>query len=102
MKVVFIDDERFPTDATNVVIRNYDQFVQYVTDCGFPDVIHFDHDLGDNEPTGYDIAKYIVDGDINGIHVIPEHFKFHIHSQNPIGKKNIESLLNNYMDFKFK
>jgi len=102
MKTVFIDDERFPVDETNVIIRSYDEFVKYVNEFGIPDVIHFDHDLGDNQPTGYDIAKFIVDCDLDGVNTIPDGFTFFIHSQNTTGAKNIKELLINYLRFKSK
>jgi hypothetical protein len=65
-----------------------------------PSYISFDHDLGDNEPTGYDIAKTIVDVDMEAVNEeakLPKDFHFYVHSQNPIGKANIEGLLNNYL-----
>lgn len=30
----------------------------------------------------------------------PADFAFFVHSQNPVGKANIEGLLNNYLEFK--
>ena len=52
------------------------------------DIISFDHDLGEDK-TGYDIAKYIVENNINigG---------FNIHSMNVVGRKNIRDLLTHY------
>ena len=100
MRVVFVDDERFPTDETNIIVRNFYEFVAYVQDNGIPNVIHFDHDLGDGQPTGYDIAKYIVECDLDQVFTIPDNFTYFIHSQNPTGAKNIKSLLDNYLRFK--
>ena len=97
---VFIDDERTPIGPGWDVIRNMADFVEFVEQFGFPDYISFDHDLGKDRPTGYDIAKWVVDRDLDGIHHLPDKFSFYVHSQNPIGKKNIESLLNNYLKVK--
>ena len=65
---------------------------------GMQGYISFDHDLGENERTGYDIAKLLVDLDMNGERefALPAEFEFYVHSQNPIGKANIEAYLNNY------
>ncbi len=53
---LFLDDERNPNQVTWVniprdriyeVVRNYDQFVQHVTEKGLPSYVTFDHDLAD-------------------------------------------------------
>lgn len=94
---MFIDDERFPVDGDDSIICRGMYGFKWITDrYGFPYYISFDHDLGDG-PTGYDIAKYIVSCDLDG-GVLPEDFSFYVHSQNPIGKANIEGLLMNYLE----
>jgi hypothetical protein len=48
--------------------------------------------LGEGK-TGLDCAKFLVEYCLdNQIHKI----NFQVHSQNPVGKENIESLLNNF------
>lgn len=39
------DGKYFRTDWT--IVRNYDQFVEVITEFGLPDFISFDHDLAD-------------------------------------------------------
>ena len=56
-------------------------------------IIDLDHDLGGNK-TGYDIAKWIV---ASGY----EHVEYVIHSANPVGAKNIDSILKHYGYKKF-
>lgn len=52
--------------------------------------IDFDHDLGGwSDGTGYDIAKYIVENQIQ-LH------SFSVHSANPVGAFNIIQLLEHY------
>lgn len=101
---LFIDDEREPPNDGNhwVVVRNKMQAIAAIfeNDKTVHDYISFDHDLGENESTGYDIAKWIVDMNMDGIISIPSNFSFYVHSQNPIGKANIEEYLNNYLRFK--
>jgi hypothetical protein len=46
-------------------------------------------------PDGYACAKWLVYE--SGIDLTE--LKFHVHSANPVAKKQIESLLNNYIEF---
>ena len=117
---LFIDDEREPKDVTWapfeirlryckgewVIARSYTDAIVEVLNRGFPKFISFDHDLGDSY-SGYDIAKQLVDNDIISGDLVSRRgytfcsdFDFYVHSQNPIGKRNIESYLNNYLKFK--
>lgn len=98
---IFLDDERFPPNDGEdwYVARNLLDFANAIFEKGMPSFVSFDHDLGEQEPTGYDIAKYFVNLDSDELH-IPEDFNFYVHSQNPVGKVNIESYLNNYLDFR--
>lgn len=99
---LFLDDERNPgkdfPPGLSYVVRSYDEAIDYVNNYGLPAFISFDHDLGEEE-TGYDFAKWLVDYCI--ILDIKPTFNFYVHSQNPIGKTNIEELLNNFKE-KFK
>ena len=112
---LFIDDERNPEDVTWapwyvkamylteqwVICRNRSDVILTVMTRGMPSYISFDHDLGRDEPTGHAIAQLIVDWDMNDKHYpLPADFAFFVHSQNPVGKANIEGLLNNYLEFK--
>lgn len=101
MYSLFIDDERFPPDHNSdwIIVRTYEAGVEAVKKYGSPSFVSFDHDLGDGK-TGYDFAKFLVDSDIDNSYIMPEDFNFYVHSQNPIGKKNIEELLNSYLRFK--
>jgi hypothetical protein len=115
---LFLDDFRFPYDAYKythqsiykekewVIVRNYDEFVNYIIKHSIPDIISFDHDLGYehynnyshgdvidydmfNEKTGYDCAKWLIDQYI----VIP---KILIHTMNPPAGLNIFYLMKNW------
>jgi len=84
MKMIYLDDIRTPLSNDWIVVRNYDEFVNKVTEIGLGEIetISLDHDLGDTamdeyftnvspnykldydnikEKTGYDSAKWIVD-----------------------------------------
>ena len=101
-----------------VIVRSFWEFCNYIQKFGLPDFISFDHDLADehyndlfsdknwsiadsdivlkyddySEKTGYECAKWLVDWCLENSKKIPE---FVVHSANPVGKKNIESYLNN-------
>jgi len=103
MYSLFIDDERFPPQKNQVgewvIGRTMAEVKAIILEKGFPAFVSFDHDLGDNEPTGYDIAKWMVDYDMAN-NIIPENFAFYVHSQNPIGARNIQIYLDSYLKIK--
>ncbi len=80
---IYLDDVRTPIDKDQIVVRNYEEFIQKVTSIGLENIelISLDHDLGDSdmrewyygvvknyiinydnitEKTGYDATKWIV------------------------------------------
>jgi hypothetical protein len=124
---LFLDDIRNPKDCTNGLVpshmnklfwendwniaRSYDQFAKWIVENGLPDFIAFDHDLADvhysmdfskekgnqgTERTGYDCAKWLADYCIQNGKKLPEYV---VHSQNPVGKLNIQSYLANVKKF---
>lgn len=107
MYSLFLDDERFPPSKNQVgewvIARNIEEVKKLVQDRGFPAFISFDHDLGEENnqplPTGYDVAKWLVDYDMDN-NSMPVDFSFYVHSQNPIGARNIQSYLDSYLKIK--
>lgn len=131
MRKLFLDDYRWPdhcakymhhklgsdnilyTDPNWIIVRNYNQFVDWLIRNGLPDLVSFDHDLADihyteeyqdnrliakysevtSEKTGYHAAKYLIDYCIEKKQPLP---KFFVHSMNPVGTENITKLLENY------
>lgn len=98
MTKLYIDDLRQPPDNTWVVTRSYQETVDYIELNGLPATISFDHDLG-LEESGYDIAKWIVEKVLDKEVDMPDDFAYKIHSANPVGAKNIHSLLSNFLNF---
>jgi len=123
---IFLDDERDPSDVVWiklplvhwVVVRNYFQFVETILKSGIPTIISADHDLADEhyveygeacnsliigkpriryekfkEKTGYDCCKWLVNYCLDNNLDLPE---IYIHTMNPIGRENIQSLIDNY------
>lgn len=122
---IFLDDERKPTDVTwqklpDVcwqIIRNFDDFVNFVKKNGPPENVSFDHDLAEahypyqnaeagmwfqlgiipydrlDGKTGYDAAKWLCD------YCQEKNVKFPnytVHSMNPIGAENIKCYIENW------
>jgi hypothetical protein len=94
---LFLDDERDPPDGVWTVARTFEEATAIVLDRGLPEYISFDHDLGVNSDgtlarTGADFARWIgdfaleTDNNLGG-------FQWYVHSQNPIGRENIEAYL---------
>ena len=80
-----------------VWVKNYDEFVNYITNNDFPNYIFFDHDLGE-ELNGYDCCKYVVDFMMKH-NIDPNKPSFIVQSANPVGRDNIYGLINNYIKF---
>jgi len=91
---LYLDDIRDPKNNGWIVLRSYDEFIDWIDKNGLPDEISLDHDLGDDKTkTGYDVAKWI--GQYcwdNGL-PIPN---WNVHSANPVGRDNITQLLKSY------
>lgn len=84
---LYLDDLR-STPENFKRVYDYDEFVNFIN----TEFISFDHDLGEGK-TGFDCAKFLVEFCLdNGVLEI----NFQVHSQNPVGKENIEKLLANF------
>ena len=120
MHKIYLDDVRSPKDSSWTVVRNYQEFVDKISEIGdlsLIDVISLDHDLGDTamkeyftnvspnytldynnikEKTGLDCAKWLIDYCNKNNLPFP---KFYVHSMNPIGKQNIISAVNSFKKY---
>lgn len=117
---LFLDDERVPLDVkwidlplvNWIIARSFSDFVDIINKNGLPKIISFDHDLADEhyrefinskngefnynkmkEKTGYDCVKFLIDYCIDNNLDLPEYY---IHTMNPIGRENMNSLLESY------
>lgn len=122
MYYLFLDDNRVPhkvnwvklPNVNWVIVRNFEQFVNYIRKHGVPKAISFDHDLADEHyqeyewahdernpkrgqfrygkmqiKTGYDCAKWLIEYCMANNQSLPEYY---LHTMNPIGAENIRSL----------
>jgi hypothetical protein len=92
MVKLYLDDIRNPQSPGWSIVRSYEEFCSFITEFGVPELISFDHDLGDGVPTGMDCAKWLVENEYPVKQI-------NVHSANPVGRANIEGLLNNWKDF---
>lgn len=125
-KLLWLDDVRDPFEkegewlvfapmrANEVIwVKDYNEFVAWITENGLPDGIAFDHDLADEhlvhnnmwidfyenggiefkEKTGMDCAHWLVNYCLDNDKKLPI---FGSHSANPPGRENILSLLTNF------
>lgn len=104
---MYLDDIRNPVHEYDVIVISYDEAVDFVKNNGIPSYISFDHDLGCDDfgivlKSGYDFAKWLVEQSLDGVLEFPSDFTFDVHSANPIGRNNINAILNNYLNFKIK
>lgn len=96
-KLLFVDDEReWPVGG---VVYNGDVYQAYnssaaidlIQDIKF-DILFLDHDLGEND-TGMEVVDFLIN-----VEQHPEIQQIFIHSQNPIGARNMENRLHPWYD----
>lgn len=98
--VLFLDDTRDIPDRLKgyaIIARSYDDAIKILKWCGCPLYLLLDHDLGE-EKTGYDFVKHFCDEVLNKNLILPKGFEYFVHSQNPVGKKNIENYMENFLE----
>jgi hypothetical protein len=121
-KCLYLDDERTPISEPPtgyepwVVVRNYNDFKAWIDLNGMPDYVSLDHDLAEEhmqdyykyqfngiaainyndfkEKTGMDCARYMIEFAMNNKVSLPR--LVGVHSHNPMGAVNIQSLVNSY------
>ena len=96
---LFLDDIRTPKNGDWTIARSFAEAVSIVEKHGYPAHVSFDHDLGDNVPTGMDFAKWLVEQDLDNQNM-PEDFDYTVHSANPPGRENIKGLMHGYLKSK--
>ena len=100
----YLDDVRPRPSNFDIIWRSVAEAQTYCVDNGVPLYISFDHDMGLDKdsfeiaPTGMDFCKWLVNMDMAlNFEFIPACFDFASHSGNPIGARNIESYLEQYL-----
>lgn len=100
---IYLDDIRIPTKKDWVVVKDYGKLIDLVNRIGLDniDIISLDHDLGlpnnnTKEMTGYDAAKWLIEKSMDDKIALP---KINVHSLNPVGVKNIKSIVDRFYDY---
>lgn len=93
MNRLYLDDLRDP--PVGWTVYRPEQIDQFIHDCQFADQISFDHDLGDNQPTGAQVAERIFKIAIEDNWWTDKIPVFNVHSMNPVGRENIWRILDN-------
>ena len=93
---LFLEDIREVKEGF-ILARSVAEAVDLINKNGFPIFISFDHDLGENVPTGKDFVNLIVDNVLDNNWVIEKEFQYFIHSDNPVGAENIRNYLNSFL-----
>jgi hypothetical protein len=100
---IYLDDLRDPVPASDwLVIRDIDTFAAALQQHGLPSLVSFDHDLADThvpERTGLTAAHMLVEFCLTHNVPLPD---WRIHSANPVGRDNIQSLLHSFARFRAK
>lgn len=99
---LFLDDIRMPpinAEGMWIIARTYDDAVWYVEQYGIPSRISFDHDLGDGVPDGNEFAKWFAGYVIESCSILPDDFKYVVHSMNPVGANNIDATMKHFLKY---
>lgn len=92
---LWLDDERDPRDpyiqqmfgakGDEIWVQTVEEAMNYINNQNVV-YISLDHDLGEGQPTGYDLSKWIEEQAFNGQ---INRMIWRVHSQNPSGGANI-------------
>jgi len=94
---VFMDDLRDCPDGF-ILVKTVSQLIYKLDELKELDqevnTLSLDHDLGENEPTGYDFVKYLVELGNYDPSVYPK--QIFLHTANGVGRDNMFKLLERY------
>lgn len=101
--IMFLDDERHPPEDGQdwVICRSHAAAVaEILYRKQLPKFVSFDHDIGPG-PDGLKVAHHLCDLDAFSDHFeFPQGFDWFAHSQNPVGRDNINGYLTGYFEWK--
>lgn len=94
---LFIDDERNPVDKSFIVARTSQEAIEYIQLFNtLPIEICFDHDLGGDD-TSMKFIHWMTGQILDGKYKLRKDFKYSIHSQNPVGVRNIDFFMKGFL-----
>lgn len=99
MYTLFIDDERYPTPGlTNVKwAKDCDDATRILNELGCPEVISFDHDLGQLadgsiKPNAVSALHDLIERHLDDVLDLNNVKRAIVHTQNPSGMRNLQGL----------
>ena len=87
---VFLDDVRTPPDGW-VLVKTVPE-VQELLKAGGVTELSLDHDLGEDQQTGYDLCKWMAEHNIWPSEAV------YVHSANPVGAENMRATIARYFN----
>ena len=93
---LWIDDCRPSPNNDWIIAKNSEQAISIIKYSGLPNTIALDHDLGGDD-TAMIVVHFIINSWLDKELSIPNNFRYSIHSQNPVGAKNIQITMENFL-----
>lgn len=93
---IWLDDIREPPTEGWKWVKTVAEAKEELIDFPEVDEVSLDHDLGENQPTGYDLIKWLERGTMEVGWNFP---KIRVHSANPVGRKNIEAAVKRIKEY---
>jgi len=91
---LFLDDLR-ECPSGFVLVRNEFECRKWLAlNKGKINILSLDHDLGENEPTGYDFVRWLIEEGIGNPTIYPK--EIYLHTANGVGRDNMFKLLDRY------
>lgn len=95
------DPKEIDPSRTYISVKTVKEAIELINKNGCPIFISFDHDLGldkdGNVMETPELAKWLIEQDLNNPGFIPKDFSYQVHSAN-IYAKNRLSILRQYLD----
>jgi len=88
---IYLDDIRNPPSGDWTVVRSSEEAYSLISNAcsrGQKMIVSLDHDLGENNSTGYDLLNWL-ERDIAKDEDFRPKIMFYIHSANPVGCDNM-------------
>ena len=94
---LYLDDLR-PAPDGFILVKTVSQLIYKLDELKELDqevnILSLDHDLGENEPTGYDFVKYLIELGQYNPNIYPK--QIFLHTADGVGRDNMFKLLERY------
>lgn len=91
---IYLDDLR-PAPDGFILVKNVLECIKLIKENKSKiNILSLDHDLGENQPTGYNLTLWLAGQYQDGFNYFPR--KIFLHTANPVGRMNMLQLLERY------